>query len=47
MEVNKPENGIFKGIGRLERTLNLNKKNFPLLRNKHQFEYTHNHDNLY
>lgn len=47
MEVNLPEKGIFKGIGKLERTLNINKKNFPSLRNQHQFAYTHNHGNLF
>ncbi len=37
MEINMPDKGVFKGIGNLDKTLNINKKNFPLLRNKQQF----------
>lgn len=37
MEINQPDRGIFKGIGSLDKYVNINKKNFPLIRNKHQF----------
>lgn len=45
MEINKPDLGIFKGMGRLETPKFINRKPFPHIRNKHQFEYTHNHPN--
>lgn len=47
MEVNQPDRGIFKGIGSLDKHLDTSKKNFPLIRNKHQYQYTHNHGNMY
>ena len=37
MEVNKPDRGIFKGIGKLEVSTFVNKKHFPRVRNVHQF----------
>lgn len=37
MEVNQPDRGIFKGIGSLDKHLDTSKKNFPLIRNKHQY----------
>lgn len=47
MEVNLPDKGLFKTMGKNEKILNLTKKNFPLIRNKHQFQYTHNHGDTY
>lgn len=47
MEINKPDKGLFRGIGALEREQFNNKKYFPRLRNIHQFEYTHAHSNSY
>lgn len=47
MEVNKPDRGIFKGMGKLEIKRQINRKYFPMLRNQHQFDYTHSHTNDY
>lgn len=47
MEVNKPDKGVFKGMGQLEVNRFINRKFFPNLRNQHQFAYTHNHANDY
>lgn len=47
MEINKPDAGVFKGIGQLEVNKHINKKYFPKVRNIHQFEYTHHHKNDY
>ena len=43
MEINKPEQGVLKGMGRLEIDQHINRKYFPRIRNVHQFEYTHHH----
>jgi hypothetical protein len=37
MEINKPDQGIFKGIGALQQNNHINKKYFPKTRNIHQF----------
>ena len=37
MEINKPDRGVFKGIGSLEVERHINKKYFPRIRNIHQF----------
>lgn len=47
MEINKPDLGVFKGMGKLESAKFENRKYFPNLRNIHQFEYTHSHPNTY
>lgn len=47
MEVNVPDKGVFKGMGRLETNPFINKKHFPRIRNLHQFDYTHSHQNDY
>lgn len=47
MEVNKPDKGVFKGMGQLENNKFINRKFFPNLRNQHNFAYTHNHHNDY
>ena len=47
MEINKPDLGVFKGIGRLEITTNVNRKFFPNVRNIHHFDLSHNHRNEY
>lgn len=47
MEVNLPDKGLFKTMGKNAISLNLTKKNFPHIRNKHQFQYTHNHGDNY
>ncbi len=47
MEINKPDKGLFKGIGGLQVDLHINKKYFPNVRNIHQFDYTHQHKNNY
>jgi hypothetical protein len=47
MEINKPDKGVFKGIGSLDQYHPNNKKYFPRIRNIHQFDYTHHHRNDY
>ena len=47
MEINKPDEGIMRGMGKLEVPRFINKKFFPSVRNQHQFEFTHNHRNEY
>lgn len=47
MEINKPDKGLFKGMGKLQGDQHINKKYFPRVRNIHQFEFTHNHHNDY
>ena len=37
MEINKPDAGVFKGMGKLETDQHINRKFFPNLRNKHRF----------
>lgn len=37
MEVNKPDRGVFRGMGKLEGAKFINKKYFPNIRNIHQF----------
>ena len=37
MEVNQPDRGVFKGIGKLETAKHVNRKYFPNIRNMHQF----------
>lgn len=37
MEVNKPDKGVFKGMGKLEMNQSINRKYFPKIRNVHQF----------
>lgn len=37
MEINLPDKGIFKGIGKLETKRYMNRKYFPNIRNMHQF----------
>lgn len=37
MEVNVPDKGVFKGMGKLETNQFINKKHFPRIRNIHQF----------
>ena len=37
MEINKPDAGVFKGIGKLEMNKQINKKYFPTVRNINQF----------
>lgn len=45
MEVNLPDKGVFRGLGRLETVKFANRKFFPNVRNIHQFNYTHEHPN--
>lgn len=47
MEVNLPDKGVFKGMGKLETNQFINKRNFPRIRNIHQFDFTHSHNNDY
>jgi hypothetical protein len=47
MEINKPDSGIFRGLGNNERAHICNRKYFPNLRNIHNFQYTHGHRNDY
>ena len=47
MEINKPDLGVFKGIGPLQIHKNINKKYFPKIRNINQFDFTHHHKNDY
>lgn len=47
MEINLPDRGVFKGMGRLEQDTHDNKKHYPGRRNIHQFQYTHGHQNNY
>ena len=37
MEINKPDEGIMRGIGPLEKGQFINRKFFPNIRNQHQF----------
>jgi hypothetical protein len=37
MEINKPDRGVFKGMGRLQTDEHINKKYFPKARNINQF----------
>lgn len=45
MEINKPDQGVLKGMGRLEVEQHINRKYFPKIRNIHQFDLTHHHPN--
>ena len=47
MDINKPDRGVFRGMGQLEGSNIQNRKNFPRIRNAHQHEYTHLHRNDY
>lgn len=47
MEINLPNKGIFKGIGKLQARKPLKKKPFPEHNNIHNFEFTHNHPTNY
>ena len=47
MEINKPDQGVLKGMGRLEVEKHINRKYFPKIRNVEQFEFSHHHPNTY
>ena len=47
MEINKPDRGVFRGMGKLQESIPCNKKYFPNIRNIHGFQYTHHHPNSY
>jgi hypothetical protein len=47
MEINLPERGIFRGMGKLDFNSNRNKKPFPKLTNINQSEMSHNHSCSY
>lgn len=47
MEVNQPNKGIFKGMGKLESNRFINRKYFPRVRNVHGFDFSHHQPNDY
>ena len=45
MEINQGDKGIFKGLGALQKVDFTNRRFFPSIRNRHQFDYSHHHPN--
>ena len=42
MEVNKPDRGVFNGLGRLQPTNLQQRKVFPQVRNRGELSFSHN-----